>query len=95
MQQVYDANSQHRMDRAAALPPPKSAADVLAVLGDTTDNDPAPKATIYQMGPDLYTLATALFDVNACNVTVMTGNPKTAPVVEAVWTLDSSVCTAV
>ena len=43
--------SQHRMDRAKQLPPPTNAKDILSVLGDTTDPDPAPHHTIYQQGP--------------------------------------------
>ena len=40
-----------------------------------------------QMGPDLFTLATAMFDLNNCSVTIVTGNPKTDPVLQAVWTV--------
>ena len=39
------------------------------------------------MGPDLFTLATAMFDLNNCSVTIVTGNPKTDPVLQAVWTV--------
>lgn len=85
--QVPDVNSQHRMDRAKQLPPPTNAKDILSVLGDTTDPDPAPHHTIYQQGPDLFTLATALFDLNACTVTVVTGNPSIDPTPVAAWTV--------
>ena len=40
---------------------------------------------------DWSTLATALLDVDGCTVTIMTGNPATAPVQEAVW--DVTPCT--
>jgi hypothetical protein len=39
----------------------------------------------FQAGPDLYTLATALFDLNNCTIRVVSGNPLTAPVEEAMW----------
>ncbi len=117
--QVPDENSVHRMTRAAELPLPVNASGILLVLGDTTDNMPAPKHTIYQvtvmictrtvaarnmgcawfvivinltqiilrtqMGPDLYTLATALFDVNNCTVRLFTGNPLTSPIEHPSW----------
>ncbi len=44
-----------------------------------------------QMGPGLYTLATALFDVNNCVVQVFTGNPLTAPVQQPSWPVSKCV----
>ena len=47
--QVPDVNSEHRMDRAKQLPVPTNAQTIYNVLGDTTDPDPAPHHTIYQV----------------------------------------------
>ncbi|CAK9326154.1 unnamed protein product [Citrullus colocynthis] len=69
--QVQDANSTSRQKRADDLPK-GSKTDFLSVLGDM-DNKKYP---IYMTGPTLYTLCTALIDLDEQTLSIIQGNPK-------------------
>ncbi|XP_039036437.1 uncharacterized protein LOC120173303 [Hibiscus syriacus] len=71
VQQVHDENSISRKKRASALPQ-GSKTDFLSLLGDTEDT----KYPIYMTGPTLYTLCTALIDLDEKTLTIIEGNPK-------------------
>lgn len=85
-------SSAHRIARAAALPPPQTAADVCAVLGDTADEEwPIYRTASQAAQDDGYTLTTAVFTLTANpnpknqdaesglrgSVTLYLSNPKT------------------
>ncbi|GAB4834500.1 hypothetical protein Ancab_032757 [Ancistrocladus abbreviatus] len=80
--QVQDENSISRQLRAASLPK-QSKDDFLSLLGNTDDT----KYPIYMTGPTLYTLCTAVFDLDTQTVSIIEGNPREA---EVVHTLDIS-----
>ncbi|OMP11625.1 Peptidase C45, acyl-coenzyme A:6-aminopenicillanic acid acyl-transferase [Corchorus capsularis] len=69
--QVHDENSISRQNRAAVLPQ-GSKTDFLSLLGDTENK----KYPIYMTGPTLYTLCTAVFDLDEKTLTIVEGNPK-------------------
>ncbi|KAH7513805.1 hypothetical protein FEM48_Zijuj11G0024800 [Ziziphus jujuba var. spinosa] len=69
--QVQDENSLSRQKKAASLPK-RSRKDFLSLLGDTED----PKYPIYMEGPTLYTLCTAVIDLDEQTVSIIQGNPK-------------------
>ncbi|XP_030454126.2 uncharacterized protein LOC115675546 isoform X2 [Syzygium oleosum] len=71
VKQVEDENSRSRQKRAAVLPK-NSKQDFLSLLGDTDDA----KYPIYMSGPTLYTLCTALVDLDEQTLSIMKGNPK-------------------
>ncbi|XAR70221.1 Isopenicillin-N N-acyltransferase [Bertholletia excelsa] len=71
VQQVQDENSISRQKRAAFLPK-QSKADFLYLLGDEANA----KFPIYMTGPTLYTLCTAVIDLDDQTVAVIEGNPK-------------------
>lgn len=48
-----------------------------------------PLYAFVQLGPELYTLATTVFDVDNCVVRVMTGNPLTSPVEHPSWPVEN------
>ncbi|KAG2680963.1 hypothetical protein I3843_11G123500 [Carya illinoinensis] len=68
---VQDENSISRQNRAALLPK-RSRKELLSVLGDTDD----PKYPIYMTGPTLYTLCTAVIDLDEQTLSIIEGNPK-------------------
>ncbi|KAG5526321.1 hypothetical protein RHGRI_032563 [Rhododendron griersonianum] len=70
-QQVQDENSLSRQKRAA-LQPKQTRTDFLSLLGDT-DEESYP---IYMKGPTLYTLCTALIDLDEKTLSIIEGNPK-------------------
>ncbi|XP_022133472.1 uncharacterized protein LOC111006042 isoform X2 [Momordica charantia] len=69
--QVQDENSTSRQRRADVLPK-GSRSEFLSILGDT-DNKKYP---IYMTGPTLYTLCTALIDLDEQTLSIIQGNPK-------------------
>ncbi|KAI3407185.1 uncharacterized protein J3R85_021232 [Psidium guajava] len=71
VQQAEDENSISRQKRAAMLPK-NSKQDFLSLLGDTDDA----KYPIYMSGPTLYTLCTALVDLDERTLRIIKGNPK-------------------
>ncbi|KAK1275855.1 hypothetical protein QJS04_geneDACA011130 [Acorus gramineus] len=75
VEQVQDENSICRHKRAAQLSA-HSEAEILSILGDT-DNEKYP---IYMSGPTLYTLCTALIDLDKQTLSIIEGNPKNGEV---------------
>jgi predicted choloylglycine hydrolase len=79
--QIIHPSSRARVERAGAMMkqnPPRSTTEVLAILGDQTD-EPYP---IYRTAtaPDRSaTLCTALFDLDARQLRIYTGHPTQAP----------------
>ncbi|KAG5563365.1 hypothetical protein RHGRI_005946 [Rhododendron griersonianum] len=71
IQQVQDENSLSRQKRAALLPK-QTKTDFLSLLGDTDDKT----YPIYMKGPTLYTLCTALIDLDEKTLSIIEGNPK-------------------
>ncbi|KAJ4832347.1 hypothetical protein Tsubulata_002134 [Turnera subulata] len=71
VKQVQDDNSTRRQERAAVLPK-TSKDDILSVLGDVKDQI----YPIYMTGPMLYTLCTAVIDLDDQTLTIIEGNPK-------------------
>ncbi|XP_030530354.2 uncharacterized protein LOC115740863 [Rhodamnia argentea] len=71
VKQVEDENSKSRQTRAAVLPK-NSKQDFLSLLGDTDDA----KYPIYMSGPMLYTLCTALVNLDERTLSIIKGNPK-------------------
>ncbi|XP_010272556.1 PREDICTED: uncharacterized protein LOC104608307 [Nelumbo nucifera] len=71
VEQVHDDNSISRQRRASELSK-QSKADFLSLLGDTQDE----KHTIYMAGPTLYTLCTAVIDLDEQTLSIIQGNPK-------------------
>ncbi|KAL9230975.1 hypothetical protein vseg_006256 [Gypsophila vaccaria] len=69
--QVQDENSKARQARAALLPK-ETKDDFLSVLGNTDDS----KYPVYMTGPTLYTLCTAVFDLDTPSLSIIQGNPK-------------------
>ncbi|KAL7611190.1 hypothetical protein Lser_V15G09954 [Lactuca serriola] len=69
--QVHDQNSISRQNRAALLPK-KSKVDLLSLLGDSGDQE----YPIYMQGPTLYTLCTAVIDLDERTMTIIKSNPK-------------------
>ncbi|KAI4315495.1 hypothetical protein L6164_028295 [Bauhinia variegata] len=69
--QVQDENSICRQKRAAVLTK-ESKEDFLSLLGDTDDK----KYPIYTTGPLLYTLCTAVIDLDEQTLSIIEGNPK-------------------
>ncbi|KAI3501369.1 hypothetical protein L1887_29235 [Cichorium endivia] len=69
--QVHDQNSKTRQNRAALLPK-KSKVDLLSLLGDTSDQE----YPIYMQGPTLYTLCTAVIDLDERTMTLIESNPR-------------------
>ncbi|XP_059644190.1 uncharacterized protein LOC132285966 [Cornus florida] len=69
--QAHDENSISRQKRAALLPK-NSRNDFLSVLGDIDDA----KYPIYMTGPVLYTLCTAVIDLDEQTLSIIEGNPK-------------------
>ncbi|XP_021754292.1 acyl-coenzyme A:6-aminopenicillanic-acid-acyltransferase 40 kDa form-like isoform X2 [Chenopodium quinoa] len=69
--QIQDENSSSRQKRAAALPQ-ESKEDFLSLLGDIDDK----RYPIYMSGPTLYTLCTAVFDLDGPTLSIIEGNPK-------------------
>ncbi|PON82501.1 Peptidase C [Trema orientale] len=73
--QVQDENSISRQRKAAVLPK-STREDFLAVLGDSED----PKYPIYMTGPTLYTLCTAVIDIDQQTLSIIQGNPQNGEV---------------
>ncbi|XP_022881302.1 uncharacterized protein LOC111398572 isoform X1 [Olea europaea var. sylvestris] len=71
VQQAHDDNSLCRGERAALLPK-RSKSDFLSLLGNNKDA----KYPIYMTGPLLYTLCTAVIDLDEQTFSIMEGNPK-------------------
>ncbi|GAV63530.1 AAT domain-containing protein [Cephalotus follicularis] len=71
VQQVQDENSISRQERAAVLTK-GSKNDFLSLLGDTKNS----KYPIYMRGPLLYTLCTAVIDLDEQTLMIIEGNPK-------------------
>ncbi|KAK9053009.1 hypothetical protein SSX86_029639 [Deinandra increscens subsp. villosa] len=69
--QAHDQNSISRQNRAALLPK-KSKQDLLSLLGDTDDH----KYPIFMQGPTLYTLCTAVFDLDERTLAITEANPR-------------------
>ncbi|XP_024173490.1 uncharacterized protein LOC112179327 [Rosa chinensis] len=69
--QVHDENSLTRQRKATMLPK-GSKEDVLSLLGDTDE----PTYPIYMTGPTLYTLCTAVIDLDEQTLSIVEGNPK-------------------
>ncbi|KAL6174787.1 hypothetical protein ACLB2K_051433 [Fragaria x ananassa] len=69
--QVHDENSLTRQRKATTLPK-GSKEDVLSLLGDTDE----PIYPIYMTGPTLYTLCTAVIDLDEQTLSILEGNPK-------------------
>ncbi|XP_078431661.1 uncharacterized protein LOC144703361 [Wolffia australiana] len=69
--QVHDQSSLRRQKRAALLPA-ASARDMLSLLGDSADDE----YPIYMTGPTLYTICTALIDLDKRTLSIIQGNPK-------------------
>ncbi|ONI07299.1 hypothetical protein PRUPE_5G112000 [Prunus persica] len=69
--EVHDENSKTRQSKAAVLPK-RSKEDFLSLLGDTDD----PKYPIYMIGPLLYTLCTAVIDLDEQTLSIVEGNPR-------------------
>ncbi|XP_050230255.1 uncharacterized protein LOC126679300 [Mercurialis annua] len=70
VQQVQDDNSTSRQERANVLPK-QSKKDFLSILGDMHDK----QYPIYMTGPTLYTLCTALIDLDDQTLSIIEGNP--------------------
>ncbi|KAF4354793.1 hypothetical protein F8388_017997 [Cannabis sativa] len=68
--QLQDENSISRQRKAAVLPK-TTKEEILAVLGDSED----PKYPIYMTGPTLYTLCTAVIDIDRQTLSIIQGNP--------------------
>ncbi|XP_022881303.1 uncharacterized protein LOC111398572 isoform X2 [Olea europaea var. sylvestris] len=68
---AHDDNSLCRGERAALLPK-RSKSDFLSLLGNNKDA----KYPIYMTGPLLYTLCTAVIDLDEQTFSIMEGNPK-------------------
>ncbi|KAH8513320.1 hypothetical protein H0E87_006562 [Populus deltoides] len=75
VEQVDDDNSKSRQERAAVLPK-RSKDDFLSLLGDTDHN----RYPIYMTGPTLYTLCTAMIDLDDKTLSIIEGNPKNGKV---------------
>ncbi|KAG8659078.1 uncharacterized protein LOC110604872 [Manihot esculenta] len=75
IEQVQDDNSTSRQERATVLPK-ETKDDFLSLLGDMEDN----RYPIYMTGPTLYTLCTALIDLDDQTLTIIEGNPKNGKV---------------
>ncbi|KAL2544284.1 uncharacterized protein Fot_13517 [Forsythia ovata] len=71
VQQAHDDNSLCREERAALLPK-GSKSDFLSLLGNNKDA----KYPIYMTGPSLYTLCTAVIDLDEQTISIIEGNPK-------------------
>ncbi|XP_076936297.1 uncharacterized protein LOC143603375 [Bidens hawaiensis] len=69
--QVHDENSISRQNKAALLPK-KSKHDLLSLLGDTSDH----KYPIFMQGPTLYTLYTAVIDLDERTLSITKANPR-------------------
>ncbi|KAI3713561.1 hypothetical protein L1987_72140 [Smallanthus sonchifolius] len=69
--QVHDQNSISRQNRAALLPK-RSKQDLLSLLGDTGDH----KYPIFMQGPNLYTLCTAVIDLDERTLAITEANPR-------------------
>ncbi|KAF9685889.1 hypothetical protein SADUNF_Sadunf03G0101500 [Salix dunnii] len=75
VEQVEDDNSKSRQERAAILPK-RSKDDFLSLLGDTDHK----RYPIYMTGPTLYTLCTAMIDLDDKTLSIIEGNPKNGKV---------------
>ncbi|XP_047257838.1 uncharacterized protein LOC107851690 isoform X6 [Capsicum annuum] len=71
VKQAQDENSLSRQARASSLAK-ESKSDFLALLGDMSND----KYPIYMTGPLLYTLCTAVIDLDEKILTIIEGNPK-------------------
>ncbi|XP_068666595.1 uncharacterized protein [Aristolochia californica] len=71
VKQVHDDNSINRQTRAAQLQK-ESKAEILSLLGDSADET----FPIYMTGPKLYTLCTAIINLDSKTLTIIEGNPK-------------------
>ncbi|KAK1438485.1 hypothetical protein QVD17_04294 [Tagetes erecta] len=69
--QVHDQNSISRQHRAALLPK-ESKQDLISLLGDTDDSE----YPIFMKGPTLYTLCTAVIDLDKRTLAITEANPK-------------------
>ncbi|XP_057518595.1 uncharacterized protein LOC130799501 isoform X2 [Amaranthus tricolor] len=69
--QIQDENSKGRQERAASLPK-ETKEDFLSLLGDIDDK----RYPIHMTGPILYTLCTAVFDLDGPTLSILEGNPK-------------------
>ncbi|KAL8201040.1 hypothetical protein R6Q57_012379 [Mikania cordata] len=69
--QVHDQNSISRQNRAALLPK-RSKQDLLSLLGDMSDH----KYPIFMQGPTLYTLCTAVIDLDERTLSITETNPS-------------------
>ncbi|XP_024994069.1 uncharacterized protein LOC112527580 [Cynara cardunculus var. scolymus] len=69
--QAHDQNSISRQNRAALLPK-RSKDDLLSLIGDTADEE----YPIYMQGPTLYTLCTAMIDLDERTLVITESNPR-------------------
>jgi len=77
--QSISNSSVHRMARAAEMPSPVSADDMLHALGDQEDHDYPifhDNASHAHGDKSGWTIATALFDLDRARLSVYTGNPR-------------------
>uniref|UniRef100_A0A2P2JI43 Uncharacterized protein n=1 Tax=Rhizophora mucronata TaxID=61149 RepID=A0A2P2JI43_RHIMU len=71
VKQEQDDSSRSRQERAAVLPK-RTKQDFLSLLGDMQHE----RYPIYMTGPTLYTLCTAMIDLNDKTLSIIEGNPK-------------------
>ncbi|EFJ31230.1 hypothetical protein SELMODRAFT_88965 [Selaginella moellendorffii] len=83
-QQVSNDSSLHREKRAAEMPK-NSLEEILAVLGDGSDE----LYPIYMAGPKLCTLVTVVFDASSRTMTLYHGNPAKSSTLQLEISLDS------
>ncbi|XP_024032765.1 uncharacterized protein LOC21410717, partial [Morus notabilis] len=84
--QVQDENSISRQRKAVVLPK-TTKEEFLAILGDSEDS----KYPIYMSGPTLYTLCTAVIDVDEQTLSIIQGNPQKGKV-SHVFNMSSKDC---
>ncbi|XP_024528276.1 uncharacterized protein LOC9630912 isoform X1 [Selaginella moellendorffii] len=82
--QVSNDSSLHREKRAAEMPK-NSLEEILAVLGDGSDE----LYPIYMAGPKLCTLVTVVFDASSRTMTLYHGNPAKSSTLQLEISLDS------
>lgn len=77
--QVFGLSSVHRLRRLQALPRPATPDDMLKMLGDQQDREyPIYHDSLSHANGELsdWTLATALYDIDKHEITLMHGNPS-------------------
>ncbi|KAL2636390.1 hypothetical protein R1flu_007869 [Riccia fluitans] len=79
VKQITHESSVHRGKRVSELPK-SSLKEILRVLGDDSNQE----FPVYMQGPQLYTLCTAIFDMNQRSLAVLTGNPSSMSVLRSI-----------